>query len=191
MTRPSVVFFGDGATDSGVFWESINAASLFNLPMLFVCEDNDYAVDSKRSDRQGSKNFIEAVKSFGIKAYEDDSSDVESVYKLTLNAIDYSCTASKPVLLNIKCCRYLEHVGINSDWHWGYRNKDDVENKWISRDAVKTQRDRLLNLNKTENEIKEIEKVIDESIQDSIVKAENAMKPTKDRLFTGVFHEKA
>ncbi|WP_239509572.1 thiamine pyrophosphate-dependent enzyme, partial [Citrobacter freundii] len=80
--KSAAVFFGDGACDAGVFWESVNAAALFKLPVLFVCEDNGYAVDTPREARQMSKSLSDAVKPFGADTYDDDSGDVESVYAL-------------------------------------------------------------------------------------------------------------
>ena len=187
--KTSVVFFGDGATDSGAFWESLNIAALYNLPMLFVCEDNEWAVDTKRADRQNLFNFLDAIRARDIDAYEDQSGDVESVYALTTDVMLTAKAKSQPVLISIKCCRYLEHVGIGTDWHWGYRDKDSVERDWISRDAVKTQRTRLLN-SLTDDEIIEIENSIDNSIQQSVKKAEDSIIPSRDRLYTGVFYEK-
>ena len=60
-------FFGDGAADAGVFWESVNAAALFQLPVMFVCEDNGYAVDTPREARQVASSLAEAVKPFGCR----------------------------------------------------------------------------------------------------------------------------
>ena len=59
--RTAVVFFGDGAADAGVFWESLNAAALYRLPVIFVCEDNGYAVDTPRQARQVAASLTEAV----------------------------------------------------------------------------------------------------------------------------------
>ena len=129
--RTAVAFFGDGAADAGVFWESINSAALFRLPVMFVCEDNGYAVDTPREARQASRSLGEAVKPFGADTYEDDSGDVESVYSLAKEAAEKAHRDRRPAFLNIKCCRYLEHVGIGTDWNWGYRDQATVERDWI------------------------------------------------------------
>lgn len=189
--RTSVVFFGDGASDAGVFYESINAAVLFRLPVLFVCEDNGFAVDTPRAARQTSASLAAAVKPFGIDTYEDDSGDVESVYALTRRAAEKAHRERRPAFLNIKCCRYLEHVGTGTDWNWGYRDQATVEREWIDRDAVKVQRARLASHQVGEAEIAAIEREIDLAIQDSVRKAAQAPIPTNDRLYAGVFHEKA
>jgi pyruvate dehydrogenase E1 component alpha subunit len=189
--RTSVVFFGDGASDAGVFYESINASVLFRLPVLFVCEDNGFAVDTPRAARQTSASLAEAVKPFGVDTYEDGSGDVESVYALTREAAAKAHRDRRPAFLNIKCCRYLEHVGIGTDWNWGYRDKTEVEREWIDRDALKVQRARLASHQVSEGDIAAIEQEIDRWIQESVRKASQAPIPTSDRLYAGVFHEKA
>ncbi len=189
--RMSVAFFGDGAADAGVFWESINAAALFRLPVMFVCEDNGYAVDTPREARQMAASLTEAVKPFGCDTYEDDSGDVESVYVLARAAADKARSERRPAFLNIKCCRYLEHVGIGDDWHWGYRDKTVVERDWISRDALKVQRARLATHQVSESAIAAMEEEIDKAIRASVKRAAEAPIPAPERLHAGVFHEKA
>lgn len=189
--RTAVVFFGDGAADAGVFWESVNAAALFRLPVLFVCEDNGFAVDTPRAARQVSASLVEAVKPFGCAAYEDASGDVESVYRLACHVAAEAHRERRPAFLNIRCCRYLEHVGTGHDWHWGYRDQTAVEREWISRDALKVQRARLRALPMTEAAVAALEDGIDQTVRRSVAKAAQAPVPTVDRLHAGVFHEKA
>ncbi len=189
--RTAVAFFGDGAVDAGVFWESINSAALFRLPVIFVCEDNGFAVDTPRAARQVAKSLAEAVRPFGCDAYEDETGDVESVYALTRIAVEKAHSERRPAFLNIRCCRYLEHVGIGADWHWGYRDKTDTEKEWISRDAVKGQRKRIAALGMSELEIVAIEQEIDGVVRASVARAAAAPIPAPDRLYAGVFHEKA
>jgi pyruvate dehydrogenase E1 component alpha subunit len=189
--RTTVVFFGDGAADAGVFWESLNVAALYQLPVMFVCEDNDYAVDTPRKARQVAASLTEAVKPFGCDSYEDGSGDVESVYKLARGAAEKARRDRRPAFLNIKCCRYLEHVGTGEDWHWGYRDKAIVEREWLSRDALVQQRARLLSLQLSESAIATMEDEIDRAIRASVAKASQAPIPAPERLYAGVFHEKA
>ena len=189
--RTAVVFFGDGAADAGVFWESLNVAALYRLPVMFVCEDNGYAVDTPRAARQVAASLTEAVKPFGCDSYEDDSGDVESVYKLARGAAEKAHRDRRPAFLNIKCCRYLEHVGTSEDWHWGYRDKATVEREWIARDALDRQRARLLALQLSEDTISAMEDEIDRAIRASVAKASQAPIPGPDRLYAGVFHAKA
>jgi pyruvate dehydrogenase E1 component alpha subunit len=189
--RTAVAFFGDGAADAGVFWESLNAAALYRLPVIFVCEDNAYAVDTPRRARQVAASLTEAVEPFGCDAYEDDSSDVESVYSLARAAAQKAHRDRRPAFLNVKCCRYLEHVGTGTDWHWGYRDKTATERDWIRRDALVRQRARLLSHQIGESAVAAMEDEIDQAIRASVRRAANAPIPTPDRLHAGMFHEKA
>lgn len=189
--RTAVAFFGDGATDAGVFWESMNSASLFRLPVMFVCEDNGFAVDTPRAARHAFESLTEAVRPFGCEVYEDDSGDVESVYLLARHAAETAHRERKPAFLNIKCCRFLEHVGTGEDWHWGYRDKDDTVREWIARDAVTAQRKRLLDCGIKERDITAIEEEIETTVRRSGERAAAAPIPAPERLFAGVFHAKA
>jgi TPP-dependent pyruvate/acetoin dehydrogenase alpha subunit len=189
--RMAVAFFGDGAVDAGVFWESINSAALFRLPVLFVCEDNGYAVDTPRDARQMARSLAEAVRPFGCDSYEDDTGDVESVYRLTRVAAEKARHQRRPAFLNIKCCRYLEHVGIGEDWNWGYRDKTTNQREWIDRDALVVQRRRLGEHGISESDIVTIEQEIDLSVRMSVERAGLAPIPAPERLYAGVFYEKA
>ena len=165
--------------------------SLYRLPVIFVCEDNGYAVDTPRQARQVAASLTEAVRPFGCDPYEDDSGDVESVYALALSAVAKAHRDRRPAFLNIKCCRYLEHVGTSEDWHWGYRDKATVEREWISRDALVQQRARLLRHQVSESAIAAMEDEIDKAIRASVARAAGAPIPAPERLHAGVFHEKA
>lgn len=189
--RTAVAFFGDGAVDAGVFWESVNSAALFRLPVLFVCEDNGYAVDTPRDARQMVRSLAEAVRPFGCDSYEDDTGDVESIYKLTRVAVEKARHQRRPAFLNIKCCRYLEHVGIGEDWSWGYRDKTTIEREWIDRDALVVQRRRLGEHGLSESDIIGIEQEIDLCVRLSVERAGLAPIPAPERLYAGVFYEKA
>ena len=85
----------------------------------------------------------------------------------------------------------LEHVGIGTDWNWGYRDQATVERDWISRDALKTQRARLASHQMSESAIAAMEEEIDRAIRASVQRAMAAPIPAPDRLHAGVFHEKA
>ena len=185
--RTAAVFFGDGALDAGVFWECINTASLFRLPILFVCEDNGFAVHTPRTERHAFNNVCDVVRKFKCAVYEDVSNDVESVYRLTLEATANARADRRPAFLNIKCYRYLEHVGINEDWMIGYRNKSELE-FWLSRDSLKIQRERLLSSGLTEVQVVESESEIDRAIQLSVRNAAVAPAPTSELLYEGVFY---
>ena len=118
----AVVFFGDGATNEGVFWESINLACLMQLPVIFVCSDNQYAVHTHRRDRNGHWSLGEILQRYYLTYIHGDSTDINDVVRDSARAID-SALSGAPAFIHWDCWRYLEHVGINGDYDAGYRTK--------------------------------------------------------------------
>ena len=180
------IFFGDGATDEGVFWESLNIAALWKLPVLFVCEDNELAVFTKVSDRQGYKSLPEIVSKFEIDVFREKTTDVEKIYNLTLKAIKSIKKNKRPAFLHLKYYRYLEHVGVFEDFKAGYRSKEEFE-KWLKIDPIKIQKKKLLKMGVKEEKINKLENKIDEQIKNSFEKAQKAPFPKKSDLHQGVF----
>ena len=124
MSQPeqTIVFFGDGATEEGVFWESLNFSKIKNIPLLFVCEDNDLAIHSNKSQRQAYE-LENVVKVFGIPYYRADACSVENVFEV--GKLAAHSLKSGPAFLHLDYFRALEHVGIADDFHFKYRVKPD------------------------------------------------------------------
>lgn len=177
------VFFGDGAIDEGVFWESLNIACLKRLPIIFVCEDNGLAVHTSISIRRGYNSIIDIISKFNCSVLESDSTDVGTIYDLSLQALEHSY--ERPVFMNIKYYRYLEHVGINEDFDAGYRSKKEFE-EWYNKDPIKLQRSKLLDII-GEDTIQKIEKEIDKKIARSISMAKNAPLSDNSEAYKDLF----
>lgn len=188
--RMAVVFFGDGALDEGNFWESLNAACSLRLPMLFVCEDNGLAVHTAKAARHGYRSITAVVNGFDCIAVESDSNDVEELRELTEAAIQRSRGEQRPAFLHYKCHRYLEHVGVNEDFHEGYRSKSDHD-LYLEQDCLKIQREKLLKLGIDVSELERIETAIEGRIRLSVERAKQAPFAPASSLYTGVFYEKA
>ncbi len=188
--RTSVVFFGDGATDAGTFWESLNIASLYRVPMFFVCEDNGLAVHTFPQERRGYRSILGVAEQFRCHVFSDESNDVEEVYKLARKGLDAMAADPAPVFMNIRCCRYLEHIGITDDWHVGYRPKSEYD-EWFAKDSLAVQRNRLIGLGMGEADVATLEDELDSRIRASVTTSAQAPKPGPDRLYHGVYHEKA
>jgi acetoin:2,6-dichlorophenolindophenol oxidoreductase subunit alpha len=181
----TVVFFGDGAIDEGVFWESINAACLMKLPIIFVCEDNGLAVHTSDKQRHGYSSITEIIKNFDCEVVTETSTDVEVIYNLAKESIESLQKTQRPVFMHLKYYRYLEHVGVFEDFKAGYRSKDVFE-KWKKLDPVRLQRTKLLK-EFQEKEIVAVEKEISEKILQSIRLAENAEFPDPSEAYKGVY----
>lgn len=122
--RVSAAIFGDGALDTGVLWESFGLAMLFRLPMLFVCEDNGFAVHAVEDDlrnwgeRGGLKSVVEGR---GLRFFEDTSGNVHQIVDTVSQAAGSAISTQAPVFLRLTWTRVLEHVGVGSDFTTGWR----------------------------------------------------------------------
>ncbi len=132
-----IIFFGDGATEEGVFYESLNFASIHKLNIIFVCENNLYSVYSDLSYRQSKKRSLcKVAKSLGVSSFQSDGNDVNLTTKAFIRAKNFLKTKNKPIFLEFKTYRYLEHCGPYNDDHLQYRKKHEI-NKWIKKDPIK------------------------------------------------------
>jgi TPP-dependent pyruvate/acetoin dehydrogenase alpha subunit len=139
-----VIFFGDGATEEGVFFESIDFAILKKLRVLFVCENNQYSVYSKINKRQHkNRNLIKIAKSFGMKSSLIKTHDLKDIYIKSRKILKNIRINSKPYFLQINTWRYSEHCGVNNDDNLGYRNKADLK-KWLKLDQIKKYQEYVL-----------------------------------------------
>lgn len=184
----TAVFFGDGAVDEGSFWESLNLARLKQLPVLFVCEDNGYAVHSPTSTRHGYKSLINIVKQFGISVFETHTTDAQEIYKLARRAISSIRKRGKPAFLHLHYYRYLEHVGIHEDFDKGYRSKKEFL-KWQKIDPVTILRKKITSAGVRETEIQKLEQDIIRESQKSLNKALKAPFPEAAELTKHTFYE--
>ena len=124
--------FGDGAMEEGVFTESINYASLKQLPILFACEDNNLAIHSYKEARTPQTSYEKRISAYGIEtssfSYQKPKNLSEGV-EFAINQV----RKQKPHFLIVNCYRWMEHVGVGFDWDLGYRSEDEL-NKWKSYD---------------------------------------------------------
>jgi len=182
----TLVFFGDGAIDEGVFYESVNFACLKKIPIIFVCEDNDLAIHSSSAERHGFHSITDIVKGYKMKIYESESTDVEVIHNLAAKAIRESKKTSSPAFLYLKYYRYLEHVGVGTDFHFNYRSENEYK-KWLKIDPLKIQRMRLQKLGMKDGSIATVEADINKRIDREIVKVRKDPFPSITELMTDIY----
>ncbi len=187
--RVSCIFFGDGALEEGVFWETLNVSCAMKLPVFFVCEDNGLAMHTLKNVRQGFRSITEIVRKFECAVFEEDTTDVEKIYRVAAESARTLTTDPKPVFFNFKCYRYLEHVGTAEDYDAGYRTRQE-QKPWLERDCVSFQRQRLLEAGTAETDLMREERLIEERIEKCVRQAKAAPLPEKSGLARGVFYEK-
>jgi pyruvate dehydrogenase E1 component alpha subunit len=122
--RVVAVFFGDGATEEGVFHESLNFAALKRLPIIFVCENNLYSVYSPLAVRQpGERSQLGLATAHGLAAERADGNDVVAVAAAMQRAVERARSGTGPTFLEFPTYRWREHCGPNFDNHLGYRTE--------------------------------------------------------------------
>ncbi len=136
-SRVVVSFFGDGATEEGVFAESLNFAALKKLPILFVCENNRYAIHTHQSRRQASDDIGGRVKSHGVPAHRIEQNDVLALHDLSEKLVTEMREGKGPAFVECMTYRWLEHVGPGEDFALGFRERAEAET-WKEGDPVKT-----------------------------------------------------
>lgn len=184
----TAIFFGDGATESGVFHESLNYASLHKLRVLFVCENNLYSVNTPLEERQPSeRTIVDLARSHGIPSLQCDGQEVEKVYATAGEMIDAIRSGKGPAFLEYETYRWLEHCGPNEDLHLGYRPEGEYD-RWIARCPVRLHRELLMRENMlSESLYTTLVHEIDARIEDAIAFARESEFASRDRLFEYVF----
>lgn len=176
----SVCFFGDACVEEGVFHESVNFASLMNLPVLFVCENNLYSVYTHINDRQPKRDIEEIGKAHNIKSIRVDGNDVLEVTKASKELINDAKTKNNPSLLVLDTYRQREHCGVNFDDDLNYRDKREVKS-WFSNDPVDFAIKIFCKQNLIkENEILEIKYKLKKIVEVSFQKAIEADYPSPE-----------
>ncbi|MBS3905140.1 MAG: thiamine pyrophosphate-dependent dehydrogenase E1 component subunit alpha [Simkania sp.] len=179
--RVTVIFFGEGATEEGVWAESLNFASLKKLPILFVCENNLYSVYSPLSVRQSPKRSrVDIVRAHGMIGLQGSGNDVEEVYRVTHQAMQYIREGKGPCFVEFDTYRFREHCGPNIDDDAGYRPIEEVQ-YWHKKCPLKVYEERLRDQQRlTEEVLQSFRKKIQAEIDEAFIFAEKSSFPIFD-----------
>lgn len=139
----TVIYFGDGAVETGVFHESVNFAVVHKLPILFVCENNLYSVLTPLAPRQPEgRNIADFARAYGLNSMQLDGQDVDLVHAAAGRAVQAIRTGQGPWLLELMTYRWLEHCGPEDDTKKGFRDPAELA-AWYPRDPLLIARQRL------------------------------------------------
>ena len=176
----AICFFGDGATAEGVFHESLNLASLWKIPVLFLCENNQYAMGTSLAREHAQTNLSTIAAAHRIPSKQVDGMDVMKVHESVAEATNEIRDTESPRFLELLTYRFRAHSMYDPEL---YRGKDEVE-QWKKRDPIKLfsallMEQKLL----TENEIQHMEQVIEEEINEAIEFADaSPWEPVEDLM---------
>jgi pyruvate dehydrogenase E1 component alpha subunit len=171
QSRPSITacFFGDGAVAEGEFHESMNLAALWKLPVLFICENNLYAMGTSLERHQAQTDVALKAQGYGVPAKAVDGMDVFAVEAATRAAVDHVRADGGPYLLECRTYRFRAHSMYDPEL---YRTKEEVE-QWKQCCPIKKLRSHLTDENPTlDNEITALEKGIETEIAEAVAFAE-------------------
>ena len=188
--RVTAVFFGDGATEEGVFSESLTFAALKSLPVLFVCENNFYSVYSPLSVRQApARDAVAIAKAHGVHAVRGDGNDVEFVRDIVAEAAARARSGGGPTFMELTTYRGLEHCGPNYDNDLGYRTVAEFE-KWHDGCPIARLERGMRARGEIDDEgIRRIEKEVTEEIDAAFEVAKALPFPSQDRLLVDEYAE--
>jgi acetoin:2,6-dichlorophenolindophenol oxidoreductase subunit alpha len=183
----SVAFFGDGATDEGVFYESLNFAIVYNLPMIFVCENNGFSTHLPDFLRQSNTNIAERIQGFKINAQKVDGNNPYEIFNAAKEMIMKARNNGGPSLLECTTYRWLSHVGFWQDLDIGYRKKKDVEH-WMNKCPIEfLLKDLIASGLLNENEYKKTKEEILAQVEESVSFAKNSPFPSPSSIEQGLF----
>jgi pyruvate dehydrogenase E1 component alpha subunit len=171
----TIIFFSDGACNNGVFAESLNLAAIWNLPLVFMLENNQYAVSSPVEEMSRVPDLYKRGEGYGVEAHQVDGNDVLAVYEKTCEAVDTCRLGKGPVLLEAKTYR---HSGHHVNDPGAYMPKERLE-YYRARDPIKIARSNLVEHARcTDQDIEAIEQDINQQMEKAIEFGKNSAQPS-------------
>lgn len=187
QNRISTIFFGEGATEEGAFYESINFSSVKNLPVLFICENNMYSVYSPLNVRQPKQRDIsKMVKAMNVEVEKVNGTNIMKCYDTIKKSFEYVRKYKKPKFVEISTYRWREHCGPNYDNNLGYRSEKEFQ-YWKSIDPLNSMINKFNKSEKNNLKFKNIKIKIEKEIKQAFEFAENSPKPNKNSAYRGVY----
>jgi pyruvate dehydrogenase E1 component alpha subunit len=176
----AICFLGDGANNQGTFHETMNMAKIWNLPVLFVCENNQYAIGTHINRSTAVVDQYKRVCAYDMEASQHDGMDIDVVMEASKKSIDFVRSGKGPYFIEFMTYRYRGHSMSDAK---GYRTKEE-EAEWHKRDPIKIYTDRLIKAGIIKAaDIKAMEKEIDDEIENDIIKfAEESPEPKVEDL---------
>lgn len=183
-TDVAVAFFGDGASDRATFHESLNLASIWKLPVIFVCENNGWAISNAQKNHQNVTDISDRASGYGIPGVSVDGNDVIAVYEAACAAVERARKGDGPTLIECKTWRWRGHFEGDPG---AYKDpKDQAE--WLTKDPIPRLEKNLLKLKyATQAELDGIRAAAEESIAEAIKFADESPQPDPREVLTDVY----
>ena len=179
----SVVYFGDGAANQGQVYESFNMAKLWGLPVLFIIENNRYAMGTSTNRGCAGEDLYKRAEAYGIQAHKVDGMDVEAVYNAAAKALKFIRDKGEPMLLEMDTYRYRGHSMSDPG---NYREKSEVEGIKENSDPITNLKAKLLKQGVVEKKLEEIDKKIKAEMKEVADFATKDPLPDESELYTDI-----
>jgi len=180
----SMIFFGDGATVQGSLHECMNLAALWDLPAIFICEDNQYGMGTACVRAIANTDIASKAEAYGMKGYTLNGMDLHEVHDRMGEIVEEVRATRRPVLIHMKTYRYFGHSVSDAGL---YRSKDEVDS-YKQKDPIQTiSRELIEGKLMTEDEYKALQKRVKAQIQEAVDFAEESPEPPMEELTRHVY----
>jgi TPP-dependent pyruvate/acetoin dehydrogenase alpha subunit len=179
----SLCFFGDGAVNQGTFHESLNMGSLWKLPVIYLCENNGYAISTSLESSHAQHSIAKRAEAYAIPGVTVDGQDVTAVFEATEEAVARARSGAGPTLIEALTCRFDEHnVGLIVPGA-PYRSKAEIERQRAERDPVALFQAALRAQGFGEAELTTVDNEVRQQVETAIRFAEDSPLPTPGSLY--------
>lgn len=182
----AVSFFGDGATNQGAFHEGLNLASIWDLPVVFVCENNLYGLGTIQSRHQNIEDISIRATSYGIEGLTIDGNDVDEVYDAAVKAVEKARKGQGPTLLECKTYRWRGHHEGDPNQGAKYRTKEEIET-WQNKCPILNLEKKLLNEGADNSLLEKIQDEVQSEIDSAVDFSMTCTMPTLEEVLEDVY----
>jgi len=185
----AVSFFGDGACNQGTFHESLNLAAAWQLPVVYVCENNQYGLSTAQQRVGAIQDYYLRKEAYGIEGCKVDGNNVLAVYEAAQEAVGRARQGKGPTLIECKTYRWRGHYEGEADRTYLYRTKEEIE-QWMKRCPIERFKKSLLaeGLAK-ESDLEKIDRTIQENLDDAIRFASDSPEPNPEDALKDIYCE--
>ena len=187
LDRVVVCFFGDGASSEGAIHESMNLAAVWQLPVIFICENNRFGMSTPTRNAVAGEHVADRAKGYGIPGVIVDGQDVDAVEAAVRDAVDRARAGKGPTLVETKTYRYGDHA-VNMGRELTPRGPEHEE--WLARDPITLYRARLLAEGISEAQLDAIDAHVADKVADALAFARQSPYPVFEEAFDDVFVER-
>ncbi|MFT7616164.1 MAG: pyruvate dehydrogenase E1 component alpha subunit [Candidatus Woesearchaeota archaeon] len=181
----TIVYFGDGATSEGDFHEAMNFAAAFALPIVFFCQNNQWAISTPRSAQTHSQTIAQKSIAYGMPGIQVDGNDALGVYKVTQEALGRARNGEGPTLIEALTFRMGDHT--TSDDSSKYRDEAKTK-EWESKDPLLRMEKYFQNIGTWDDDYKKwVEETVTKEVEEAVEKGLAVEPPTPDQMFEDVF----